>query len=157
FIYTMYKLNLTAIFISLFSFSLNAQHYLPSATPDRINLTWQTSPATSQAVSWRTDVSVKGAIAQITEAIDAPDLEQDARTFEATTTKVFIDSLDANYHSVNFTGLKPATMYTYRVGSEGNFSEWLQFTTASDKTEPFSFIYLGDAQNQLKSHWSRVI
>ena len=38
-----------------------------------------------------------------------------------------------------------------------NWSEWVHARTASDKPEPFSFIYFGDAQNDVKSLWSRVI
>ena len=46
---------------------------------------------------------------------------------------------------------------TYRVGDGVNWSEWFHFRTASDRPEPFSFIYFGDAQTDLKSLWSRVI
>src|SRR5262249_21666459 len=38
-----------------------------------------------------------------------------------------------------------------------NWSEWFQFRTASDRPEPFSFIYFGDAQNGIRSLWSRVV
>ena len=43
------------------------------------------------------------------------------------------------------------------MGDGTNWSEWIQFTTASDRSDPFTFVYFGDAQNLLKSHWSRVI
>jgi 3',5'-cyclic AMP phosphodiesterase CpdA len=58
---------------------------------------------------------------------------------------------------VTFTGLKPATLYAYRVGDGERWSEWFQFRTASAGAEPFSFIYFGDAQNDVRSMWSRVI
>jgi 3',5'-cyclic AMP phosphodiesterase CpdA len=63
---------------------------------------------------------------------------------------------DAHYHSVNFEGLAPKTKYVYRVGDGTRWSEWYQFETASEKPEPFGFIYFGDAQNGIKSLWSRV-
>jgi 3',5'-cyclic AMP phosphodiesterase CpdA len=63
----------------------------------------------------------------------------------------------AHYHAVKFEGLAPATKYAYRVGDGVNWSEWFHFSTASDKPEPFSFIYFGDAQNDIRSLWSRVI
>jgi len=63
----------------------------------------------------------------------------------------------AHYHSVNFRDLEPKTKYAYRVGDGVNWSEWSHFITASDKPEPFTFVYFGDAQNSLKSHWSRVV
>jgi hypothetical protein len=44
------------------------------------------------------------------------------------------------------------------VGDGGDYwSEWIEFRTASDKPDPFSFVYFGDAQNDVLSHWSRVI
>jgi hypothetical protein len=58
---------------------------------------------------------------------------------------------------VLFEGLTPRTKYLYRVGDGTHWSEWVTFQTASDKAEPFSFVYLGDAQNSIKAHWSRVI
>lgn len=137
--------------------AVQAQSFLPTAFPDRVVLNWQTDPTQSQAVTWRTDTSVVAAIAQISIAKDGPDLEVDAQTYEAITTFSLIKEVAANYHSVNFTGLKPETMYAYRVGSEKGWSEWFQFTTASTEAKPFSFVYFGDAQNDLKSMWSRVV
>ncbi len=61
------------------------------------------------------------------------------------------------FHTVRFTDLEPETQYLYRVGDGANWSEWLEFTTASDKPKPFSFVYFGDAQNDIKEHWSRVV
>ena len=60
-------------------------------------------------------------------------------------------------HTVVFEGLEPGADYLYRVGDGVNWSEWIRFTTAKDEPAPFSFIYFGDAQNDLKAHWSRVI
>jgi hypothetical protein len=37
------------------------------------------------------------------------------------------------------------------------WSEWFHFRTASTRAEPFSFIYFGDAQNDILSLWSRVL
>ena len=63
----------------------------------------------------------------------------------------------AHYHSVNFTDLRPNTLYAYRVGGGDVWSEWFHFKTASEQFEPFSFIYFGDAQNNLLSMWSRAV
>ena len=52
--------------------------------------------------------------------------------------------------------LNPNTLYAYRVGDGVNWSEYYHFKTASLEAEPFSFIYFGDAQNEVKTHWSRV-
>jgi hypothetical protein len=57
---------------------------------------------------------------------------------------------------VNFENLQPGTKYMYRVGDGSTWSEWFHFDTASTTPEPFGFIYFGDAQNGIKSLWSRV-
>lgn len=46
--------------------------------------------------------------------------------------------------------LTPNTTYAYRVGVEGYWSEIATFTTAPDRKEPFTFIYMTDShiQNQ---------
>ncbi|MEL6717849.1 MAG: metallophosphoesterase, partial [Bacteroidota bacterium] len=45
----------------------------------------------------------------------------------------------------------------YRVGNGVHWSEWIHFKTASSEPKPLSFLYFGDAQNNLKSMWSRTI
>ena len=66
------------------------------------------------------------------------------------------DINEAHYHNVTFTNLEPNTLYAYRVGDGENWTEYYHFKTASLEPEPFSFIYFGDAQNEVKTHWSRV-
>ena len=43
------------------------------------------------------------------------------------------------------------------MGDDENWSEWIQFKTANDKYSKTQFVYFGDAQNDILSHWSRVI
>ncbi|MCH7761909.1 metallophosphoesterase family protein [candidate division TA06 bacterium] len=130
---------------------------LPSAIPDRIVLTWRDNPVTSQAVTWRTDSTVKQAFAEIAPADPSPDFTKKAQRFQAKTTLMQTESGRAVYHSVNFENLHPNMLYAYRVGSSENWSEWFHFRTASDQPGPFSFIYFGDAQNNVLSLWSRAI
>ena len=66
--------------------SLQAQDpYAPSPAPDRVILTWQGNPATSQAVCWRTDTTVSTPLGQIALADASPDLVQGARSVQAIT------------------------------------------------------------------------
>jgi 3',5'-cyclic AMP phosphodiesterase CpdA len=69
------------------------------------------------------------------------------------------DSVDGpyQYHSVTFEGLGADSTYAYRVGDGTHWSEWFHAETATAEPAPFSFLYLGDAQNNLRSHWSRAI
>lgn len=129
----------------------------PTAIPDRIVLTWVADPSNSMAATWRTDDSVKRAVAEITLAEDGPNFVDHARTVVAETNPLVTDLGAAHYHTVYFEKLSPETKYVYRVGDGTNWSEWAHFTTASSEAEPFTFVYFGDAQNNVKSHWSRVI
>jgi 3',5'-cyclic AMP phosphodiesterase CpdA len=141
--------------------------------PDRIVITFAADPARTLAVSWRTDGKVTATKAEI--ALATPDARFDlaARTVAATTETVdlarvpmadaFFDIADnaglspVSYHSVLFEGLKPDTLYAYRVmGANGAWSEWFQTRTAPLEG-PISFIYLGDAQNGILTHWARTI
>jgi 3',5'-cyclic AMP phosphodiesterase CpdA len=134
-----------------------ADLHKPSATPDRIILTWTGPPATSQAVTWRTEAPVERAIAQIAEAGDGPGFVKNARTVDASSQLVKTDINEARMHSAEFTDLTPGTVYAYRVGDGENWSEWNQFRTASASPAPLEFIYVGDAQNDIYSLWSRLI
>ena len=127
------------------------------ATFERIILTWSEDPATSQAVTWRTKAGNMPALAQIAPADSSPFIGNNARTMNAVTTELKYDNGQLYYHSVNFTDLAPNTLYAYRVGNGAQYSEWFQFRTAHDQPEPFSFIYFGDAQNDIRSLWSRAI
>jgi hypothetical protein len=129
----------------------------PTPIPDRIVLTWTGDPARSQAVTWRTDTSVKKALAQIALAEAGPRFITKAQNVPAVTTPLTTDLGEAHCHTAVFTNLTPKTKYVYRVGDGENWSEWIHFQTASDQPEPFSFLYFGNAQNDVKSHWSRVI
>lgn len=134
-----------------------AQMHRPSPMPDRIVLSWTGDPARSQAVNWRTDTSVNRGMAQIAPSEGGPLFTKQAKDVPARSQSFTSDLGSARYHTVEFEGLEPNRRYVYRVGDGTNWSEWIQFRTASTKPEPFSFIYFGDAQNDVRSMWSRVI
>ncbi len=129
--------------------------HAPTPLPDRVVLTWQDDPATTQSVTWRTDTSVKKGLAHLAIA-NANGRALEPQTFEAETSHLQSDLNEAHYHSVTFRDLEPDTLYTYRVGDGVNWTEYYHFRTASDRARPFSFIYFGDAQNEVRTHWSRV-
>jgi 3',5'-cyclic AMP phosphodiesterase CpdA len=141
----------------------------PTPLPDRIVLNITTDPARSVSVTWRTDITTTHALARLAVAQPGPQFDPAyhyagrgtasplATTHPAQTTLLLSDLGPAHYHALTFTNLRPDTPYVYSVGDGVNWSEWLQFRTASAQAEPFSFIYVGDAQNDIKAHWSRVI
>lgn len=136
---------------------------IPSKDPDRIILTFHGDPATSRAVTWRTDHTVNKSIAQIAEATVNSKFTENAVTLDAVTEPFDLGmykgnvSLVVHYHSVIFKGLKPDKLYAYRVGDGDYWSEWIQFRTAKQEYSPTKFVYFGDAQNDVLAHWSRVI
>ncbi len=140
-------------------------HSNPTRVPDRVILTWNGDTATTQSVTWRTDTGVTAGVGQIAESAPGPSFDPisgkdptDAVKLFPAKTEFFKSSAnEARYHSVTFTGLKPKTKYVYRVGEKPNWSEWFQFETAAAEPEPFGFIYVGDAQDEIKRHWSRLI
>ncbi|WP_293925148.1 purple acid phosphatase family protein [Sphingobacterium sp. UBA6320] len=135
-----------------------AQIQNQGAYPDRMVLTWSDNPATTQSVTWRINSSSNKIIGQVVEEQSGPDLEQSAQTVTGIKSQLKIEGssqLDS-YGQVTFARLKAGTVYAYRVGDGENWSAWNQFRTA-DLKGGFSFIYLGDAQNDLRSKWSRSI
>ncbi|MCA0361244.1 MAG: metallophosphoesterase family protein [Armatimonadetes bacterium] len=126
--------------------------------PTRVLLTWTADPARSATVTWRTDGAVESAVAQISVASADPRFANTAQTVNAVTETVALtENANASYHKVTFGDLQPETRYSYRVGDGKTWSEWFDFTTAAASGKPLTFIYFGDAQNAVKSMWSRVI
>lgn len=150
-------LLLCPVFVFAQSSTLPIDNFPPTPFPDRIITSWKTDPSNSFSVNWRTAVSVTKGVGQIARASAGPDF--DSVYVEDATTELLVSDLSAaHYHSLNFTDLKPNTLYAYRVGDGISiWSEWIHFRTAQAQAAPFSFIYFGDAQNELKSKWSRTI
>lgn len=136
----------------------DAERHAPSPMPDRIILTPTEDTATSQAVSWRTSSEVMTAQAEISPMAPGPSFDDAATAVPAQSTEPMMADLGfpVRFHTVTFEGLDADTDYLYRVGDGTNWSEWMEFQTASGGAEPFSFIYFGDAQNEVHEHVSRV-
>ena len=160
--------TLTFLFLAVFSLEEAISHddwkatkysptemYAPTPMPDRVVLTWDGDPTTTQSVTWRTDASVLKGVAHLATA-NSNGRAMKTASFDAMTTHFKSDISDAHYHSVTFQDLEPNTLYAYRVGDGINFTEYYHFKTASRNSDPFSFIYFGDAQNEVRTHWSRV-
>lgn len=127
--------------------------------PQRIVLTWEGDPATTQSVVWRTASSTDAQAQLAPLAKHVSDFEANAVTVTARTEE--IETADANtyfHHTAQFTDLQPGSQYAYRVGNGvASWSEWNLFRTADDSEQPFSFMYLGDVQNNVFSDWSMLI
>lgn len=141
----------------------------PSKVPDRIIVNLTEDAAHSFAVNWRTDQTVDTAYVEVALETDGPDFRlgnhrrrilAETQLFENENIRDNEPKVKAAYHSAIVDGLEPGKTYVYRVGDgTGNYdtwSEWFQIETPAPN-HPFSFIYFGDAQTEVKSMWSRVI
>src|SRR5690606_14884008 len=131
----------------------DATLYAPTPMPDRIVLTWCDDPRTTQAVTWRTSTDVTVGVAELALAEGGPGFKDKAKRLEAITTAYKSDISRSHVPQVVLPELTPGTRYVYRVGDGVNWSEWFQFRTAADTPEPFSFVYFGDAQTDIRSMW----
>ena len=140
----------------------------PSKTPDRVIANLTVDPAHSFAINWRTNQQIESGFVELALATDGPEfLLRDVNKVKAVSQRFENQNsreplVKAVFHSAVVYNLQPNTTYVYRVGNgsqeDGYWSEWYQITTAHDDINaPFSFIYFGDAQNSVKSMWSRVI
>ncbi|MCC6486047.1 MAG: metallophosphoesterase family protein [Candidatus Hydrogenedentes bacterium] len=130
---------------------------MPEHVPQRVLLGITSDPAHSQTVTWRTDVSVESPQAQIAPWTASPKFGDDAKTVSAIPAEFTTGSgVSVVHYEATFTGLEADKCYGYRVGDGTVWSEWFLIRTASEKAAPFTFIYLGDAQADVKSLWSRA-
>lgn len=133
----------------------------PSNVPDRIILNLTEDPITSVAVNWRTSLNITEGFIEYAKATYGPEFRVAPNRLKANTERLIVERenepvVKANYHSGIIKNLEPGQKYVYRVGAGSNWSEWFQISMPS-KTSPISFVYFGDAQNDLKSMWSRII
>ncbi|WP_147676653.1 purple acid phosphatase family protein [Algibacter pacificus] len=134
----------------------------PTVHPSHIMLNLGENPANTMSVTWRTDGSVKNAYAEIAKATAAPKFWRTSTRYHALTealdaSKIELINYKINYHSVTFKNLDPDTTYGYRVGDGAHWSEWIQFKTAKTSAGKFTFLYMGDVQNNILELWSRVV
>lgn len=154
----MRKLNLIAVvFILTVIQSSYSQYYTKEKTPQRIIINLTDSPAESMAVTWRTIGEINNPKVQIAEATSWTEFEKDIKSINPKSKKFITDkNFEVYQHSAIIDGLKANTLYTYRVGGDSEWSEWNQFRTAQDTVAPFKFVFLGDPQDKIKEHCSRV-
>ncbi|MFN0067620.1 MAG: fibronectin type III domain-containing protein [Limisphaerales bacterium] len=135
-----------------------------NARPDQLVLTWSGDPKTTQAIQWRTDTTVtRGRVAWAKKADYLRPRPARLREVRAGAPERLEDRWLVNQPSVHrftaeLTGLEPGTTYLYSVGdgSRDGWTELAEFTTAPAGVAPFSFVYLGDAQNGL-DRWGTLL
>jgi acid phosphatase type 7 len=128
-----------------------------SIYPDRIMLNMPGDPATVRAVTWRTSLKNRSSVAQYAVATGFVPDTSEIVTVSGQVVNRHVGVKPYKNHQVIFEDLKPSTRYIYRVGDGKTWSEWIQFKTSSSKNDPFSFLYIGDIQNSIRTDCSWVI
>lgn len=136
--------------------------FSPWREPDRVILNLTESPETSIGVNWRTDTTILSGTVEWAEATAGTEFQNNKKSVAAEKERLKVKHLEepavvANYFSAKVKGLTPGSKYVYRVGSDSAWSEWYQIQMPDASKQKLSFIYFGDAQNDVKSMWSRVI
>jgi predicted phosphodiesterase len=134
----------------------------PDEFPDHIILSATADPTQSIGVNWRTHANNTVGYLEIGIAGPGPEFRINTKAYPAKRTLINSaeaskDGFKSSFFEVQLDGLKPNTLYAYRVGNDNFKSEWHQFSTASNQSTPLSFLYVGDAQNYILELWSRVI
>ncbi|MEM8670367.1 MAG: metallophosphoesterase family protein [Planctomycetota bacterium] len=151
---------------------------LATDVPDRILVSWKNDPSTSFSVTWRS-LAGADAVAEIAPATAGPEFLKHVMRFKGQTSELKTDLGPVHMHAATFDGLEPETTYVYRVGSRRTkplseesakaqhessvdyaWSAWTQVRTTATfngRVAPTRFVYVGDAQNDVKSHWSRLV
>lgn len=131
--------------------------------PDQIILTWSDDPKTTQTIQWRTSAKIKRGEVLFRKRSELSSLRPvggRATRVKAETkpllTPMLLNDPAVSRHSATLRGLEPDTTYVYTVGDGKNWSEDAEFTTAPAGVKPFSFGYMGDAQNGL-DFWGSLI
>lgn len=140
---------------------LNPSLLYPTVYPDRIIINLTENPESSMAVNWRTDASQNTGWVQFAPASPGTQFLQhldsvSSRVETLTVSYANEPDVTANYHSAVMTGLHPGKSYVYRVGNGKYRSEWFQFSVPEKKGK-LSFLFFGDAQNDVRDHWSRLL
>ena len=126
------------------------------APPTRVILTPTETPSVSQSFSWLAgDASHTSGQVEIS-AVGADGVAGASRVVDAYAAGV-VGSNPNQHFSATVDGLTPATDYRYRVGLEGSWSDWYEFTTENPAATDFQFIYYGDAQIGLDTTWPEVV
>ena len=136
--------------------------YPSSAEPDHVTLTWSGDPKTTQTVQWRTSTATAASAIAFAErdgdvSFNPAGAQQVAATTKPMRLSTLVNDPVIHRHTATITGLSPGTTYQYALSNgQGAWSAEAEFSTAPAATIPFSFIYMGDAQNGLET-WGNLI
>ena len=139
-----FRIFIILLMFTAFSGVVVAQENAATTFPDRIVLNLTQDASNSIAVTWRTDITIPEGFCELQLSTGSHIKPENTKSFKAKTTAAKYDfegepTIEANQHSYVFKDLIPGGRYLYRVGSEGYWSEWLEFEIPSADNN-FSFV-----------------
>lgn len=124
--------------------------YPASSNADQIMLTWSDDPTTTQAIQWRTDISVgQTKLRYWKESSKKQNFSEAEAHYKLLSDMYIFNNTEVKHWEVNITELEPDTKYNYLIynADNGKESNIYSFRTAPLKKQAFSFIYQGDTHN----------
>jgi acid phosphatase type 7 len=128
-----------------------------SSAPDHITLTWTGDPATTESITWRTDLTTALGRVEYVEMGAEKSFPRNAKVVLAQVKALATNLGVRSIHSAMLTGLKPGTRYLYRVGDEYSWSELRTFTTSIANVQQFKFLIFGDSQSTDYNVWHATL
>jgi len=133
-----------------------------ASLPERVIVNLTDAPATSLAFNWRAAPGSGDGFVEYAPLTPGPAFVQQAIRLPAQRTAAAFKTRDdqdvsADYYSARVTGLLPASQYVYRVGKDGAWSPWRQVRTATAEPKPFTFLYMGDVQNDIRAMGGQAV
>ena len=135
--------------------------------PGMITVTFGENPTTDKNIVWFTNKAIEGSDIQYVEGttFDESKAIEEVGTYEKyVTTTANIDlgvyatlmHIETARHMFELKGLKPATTYSYRVGSKalGYWSEVYTLTTAPEDNQAFELLLITDIQGSAKKPYA---
>lgn len=117
----------------------------------RITLSPGGDASREMGLAWRMDGPVETAAVQWAPSVNTAIKDLAFQTTEAAVREITVESGVIRQARARLTGLEPGKTYLYRVGDGSNWSPWYTFQTAGSADAPFSFLYVGDIQNDIRN------
>ncbi|GIP17710.1 hypothetical protein J40TS1_33520 [Paenibacillus montaniterrae] len=126
------------------------QTYVSEDMSSQLSVAWQTNP--DQALSYVQYIEASEWGTGEAPAADHVKQQQAESELQVLSMKENGTKGEIRFHNALIAGLKANTAYKYRVGYEGNWSEWYDYATIDqDKSTPTSFLFVTDSHtNQLQ-------
>jgi 3',5'-cyclic AMP phosphodiesterase CpdA len=122
----------------------NVQTYVAEDLSSELSAAWQTKP--DQTITYLQYIEASEWGTGVNPDINHVKQHQAESELQVLSMKENGTKGEIRFHNALIEGLKANTAYKYRVGYEGNWSEWHEYSTIDqDKTTPTSFLYVTDS------------